>query len=167
MRASQNLNADLKVSFMQGSISLSGNSGIMCFVASLGLLASFCSPGSCFFASHCDFLLLFTDANTFLCTCHWPLPQWTVSHQLCLHYTASLMAFLQDWVVLFFQYPPSFLKPESSESVVRLRVSACVENGPSFITGRYGRRHSQLAEVCSPGRLLEGGMGTNTWCYLV
>lgn len=77
------------------------------------------------------------------------------------------MAFLRDSVALFFQYPLSFLKPESSESVVSLGASARVENSPSFITGRYGRRHSQLAEVCAPGRLLEGGVGTNTWCNLV
>lgn len=46
IRASQSLNADVKIGFMQGDLSLSGNSGIMCFVASLDLPVSFCSPKS-------------------------------------------------------------------------------------------------------------------------
>lgn len=37
IRAGKNLNADLKVGFMQGDLLLNGNSGIMCFVASLDL----------------------------------------------------------------------------------------------------------------------------------
>lgn len=51
IRASQNLNADLKVGFRQGDVSLSGNSGIMCFAASLDLPVSFCCPKSFFFPS--------------------------------------------------------------------------------------------------------------------
>lgn len=110
---------------------------------------SFCSPKYFLFLPRCDFVffLCLLNADSFLGMCHWPL-QCTVAYQPFLLHWHGFLHGCFTGLSCFNLSVSLFLKPGSSGSVLGLGVSSPVENSPSSIPRRSGRRHSQATGCC-------------------